>query len=70
MASVGRIGGRMSYVPAAFYCQPMVMGGGSGGDECDPYTRPNPLNIVTDLTVIPVIQPATGVITNLCAEVS
>lgn len=59
----------MSYVPAAMYCQPLVTGGGGGGD-CDPYTKPSPTAITTNLDTVPVLQSPTSVETNLCAPVS
>ena len=58
----------MSYVAAAMYCQPLVTQSGGGG-ECDPYTRPSPMSVVTNLDTVPVLQAPTGVNTNLCAEV-
>lgn len=61
----------MSYTLIAVYCQPQVSaGGGGGGGECDPYTRPLPTSVATNLTVTPIIQSATAVATNLCAEVT
>lgn len=56
----------MSYVPAAMYCQPLVTGGG----DCDPYTKPSPTAITTNLDTVPVLQSPTSVETNLCASVS
>lgn len=59
----------MTYqIPAGFWCQPLVTGGGGGG-ECDDYAWAIPTAIVTNLTVVPVFQSPTAIETNLCAEV-
>jgi len=60
----------MSYTSAAVYTQRRpTLGPGPGGD-CDPYTRPSPVAVVTDLTAARVYQTPTAVETDLCAPVS
>ena len=60
----------MSYASPALYMQRRVTGGSAGGGECDPYTRPASASVATDLDITPIVQSATAVTTNLCAEVS
>lgn len=61
----------MSYTSPAVYCQRRPAGGGPPpGGDCDPYTKPSPTAITTDLTATPPAQTATAVDTNLCAPVS
>lgn len=60
----------MSYTSAAIYTQRRPTIGPDPGDDCDPYSRPSPTSVITNLVDAPVFQTATIVDTNLCAPVS
>lgn len=60
----------MSYTSFAVYMQRRVTGGVPPGGDCDPYTRPNPGAIVTNLDTAPTYPTPTSVITDLCEEVT
>lgn len=60
----------MAYTSPAIYMQRRRSAPTPPGGDCDPYTRPEPLSVVTSLDTAPVTQAATAVETNLCAEVS
>lgn len=60
----------MSYTSFAVYMQRRTASGPGPGGDCDPYTRPDPLAVVTNLNAALVFQDPEAVVTNLCEEVS
>lgn len=59
----------MSFSAAAVYAQPMVQRAGGPGGDCDPYQRPPPSAVVTDLDTATTWRDATAIDTNLCSEI-
>lgn len=60
----------MAYTTSAIYMQRRVPAVTPPGGDCDPYTRPSPTIVATNLNTAPTYPTPTAVETDLCAPVS